>query len=449
MGNGNKWAKKVGTVFNTRPRIAGKNTVWLERKGASQRFSEAFARAGAHVCLDGPTGAGKTSLVFSHLVKEKIRHVSVMATASLTWIDFCRRLVGVPTNEELTLSGDLELGIDKGLPVAKIRVSLGEKGRPIDDIALADKLATTWTEHDVAARLAELDAALVVDDLERANDDIIRRLTDLCKLLTQAYVSENAKLVLVGSGDIFQRIHREHSALDERLTQVSLGAFRYPSDSRSFMILGFNRLNRFHPWNSALAEQFEKRQQCSDAIWEAADGLPKSLNRLGYEIALKAEGRKGVSAHDILEQAHQMTEEHWVQYGEEFPEVLGFLAATPAAILLVKCLYEDGIARIHKIPHLVARLQRQADAPSDHEIEEALTGLVDLRFLVQTGKSGELAFVRDPIAAHTLGVVVRAPGRFKSISDSLTGRKASVHAAFPLTKDTPVTEGEMQPSEDA
>jgi hypothetical protein len=368
-----------------------------------------------------------------------------MATASMTWIDFCRCLVGAPTNEESSLSGDIEVGLDKGLPVAKLRLSLRSAR---DDLSLADRLANTWTEHDVARRLVELDAVLLIDDFERARDDLVLRIADLCKLLTQAYVSVNSRVVLVGSGDIYQRLLKQNPALDERVSQVSLGAFKYRNDARAFMILGFNRLNLWHPWNSRFPREFEQRSKCADAIWEAADGLPKSLNRLGYDIALRAEGRKAVSAHDIIDQSQKMTEEHWIQYAQEYPEVIAYLEATPAAVSIVRCLYEHGIARIHKLPHVIDRVATQGTATlTEAALEEAINDLASVGFLVRTGKSGELLFVRDPTAAHTLGVVMRDPSRFPGLPG--VPSKPALQLAFPLPLPDSDEPNSDAPSHDA
>jgi hypothetical protein len=364
----------------------------------------------------------------------------------MTWADFCRHLVGTSDNQESSLMGEAEVGINNGLPIAKLRISLGDKGRPIDDLELRERLANTWTEHDVAERLATRDAVLVVDDLERASDELLRRLADLCKILTQAYVSDNAKLVMVGSGDIYHRLHRQNPALDERLLQVSLGAFKRQSDSRLFMIRGFERLHLRHPWNSSISREFEQRDACAAAIWEAADGLPKSLNRLGYEIALRAERRPGVSAHDILESAQRVSEEHWNQYYNQFPELLTFLEGSPVASAVVRCLYEEGIGRIHRVPDLLRRLGASGISGVD-SIDQALDALAGSEFLVRTGRSRELLFALHPTAAHTLGVYVRDPARFSHLVP-LPKPSSSVQLSFPLPLDRGADE-DMTPSSDA
>ena len=225
MSERKRWAGRVGRVFDTRPRVASKVTVWLERKSAYRLLSNVVEQPGMHVCLDGPTDVGKTSLAHTYIAKEQVHHCAVMVTQSMTWPDFCRRLIGNPQNPESSANGEFEAGLNNGLPSMKFKVYLGVKGRPLDDLNYADKLATTWTEHDVAKQLAADDLVLLIDDLERANDQLMIRIADLCKLLTQSYVSQNSKVLMIGSGDIYVRLHNANPALDERVSQVSLGAF--------------------------------------------------------------------------------------------------------------------------------------------------------------------------------------------------------------------------------
>ena len=52
-----KWARKVGQVFNTMPRIGSyEKTVWLPRGNIEKRVTEVLENRGVHICMDGPTG---------------------------------------------------------------------------------------------------------------------------------------------------------------------------------------------------------------------------------------------------------------------------------------------------------------------------------------------------------------------------------------------------------
>src|SRR5688572_29816527 len=112
-----EWVSRVGQVFNTEPRIGTlKRTVWLPRDEPMSRLSDAFRREGAHVCIDGPSGVGKSSLAMTLCARDAILHVMVQITASMTWSEFCRQLVTPTDNAESSLTGEIELGLDKGLP---------------------------------------------------------------------------------------------------------------------------------------------------------------------------------------------------------------------------------------------------------------------------------------------------------------------------------------------
>ena len=321
------------------------------------------------------------------------------------------------------------------------------KKSPSDNKTYAQGL----TEHDVARRLCELNVPLYIDDVERANDLLIGRLSDLCKLLTQQFESDNAKLLLVGSGEIYTRFYKKNPSLDERLLQVSLGAFKSKNDSWKFLTKGFERLRLRHPGNSGFAVQRVSLPGCIEAIWEAADGLPKSLNRLGQEIALKGKERKGVSNWDILSESNRMIEEHWKEYGREFSEVVRFLEKTSLATKILGCFYQEGIARIHQFTTITKHISQaatKADPPySMQEVDDTINKLVELDFFVRTGKSGEIIFTKQLVAAHTLGVVMRNPSRFSHLSQFPD--PAHVAYGFPVQQEQVSSSPDGEPSYDA
>lgn len=449
-----EWASRVGRVFDTRPRVPGKTTVWLERSAAYTHLARAVERPGGHVCLDGPTGVGKTSLVHTYIAKERVRHLSVMVTQSMDWPSFCRRLIGHRSANESSAAADLEAGISAGLPTAKFKISLGAKANRAEDAAYVDTLARSWSEDDVARLLSEKNALLLVDDLERATDSLLMKVSDLCKLLTQDHVSENAKIVMIGSGDVFHRILTSNPALDERVTQISLGAFKSKNDSRLFMVHGFDKLHLRCPWNSSIPKEFKLRDKCRDAIWDAANGLPKSLNRLGYDIAMRGIARTGVSVTDVLDESHRMLEQHTRQYSQEFPDVISLVDSNTVAASIIKCMYENGITRIHHMSDIMRQMDDELRSASGtaEALEESISELVKIGFIVRTGKSGELIFVKHPTAAHTLGVVARDPTRARHIrfvdNGPFPSRQLSLPLIFSLPKDFHAMDSEA-PSEEA
>jgi hypothetical protein len=424
---GSAWHERVGNVFDASPRIDRKDTVWVDREGVKTELDYAFKRKGSQVCLDGPTGAGKTSLALNYLVSNKVKFIGVQATKEMDWISFCRQLVAPEPNSEWSVTGGVEFGVDKGLPTAKVNMSLGDRGRKTDDYDLIEKVASLWSEHDVAKQLAENEVTLFVDDMERASSALMRRLSDTCKLLGQSYASKSAKMVVVGSEDIFFRIHKENPALEERISQVSLGGFQNAGKSTSLLMKGFRRLKLSQQWYYRDAKL---AATCREAVWEAADGLPKSLNRLGYDVAIRAENQKGITLDNILSVTRKMVDEHWREYSQRYPQVIDYLYSSGIAIEIVKCLYQDGIARIHRIDPLIDRIRDSLPSASASDVETAVNGLVQVEFLIRTGKGGELIFVKHPTAAHTLGVAMRNPERFREIVEFQRGRP-SLQTAFP------------------
>lgn len=419
MQSSKEWCQKVGKVFDTRPRVATANTFWLERNQAYKQFAQAAERPGGHICLDGPTGVGKTSLVHTYIERESLRHIPIMITHSMQWKDVCRKIIGIRKNDESSGGAEFEGGIHNGLPTAKFKLSVSEKSKPYDNLKYSEDLSDRWSEEDVAKYLSRHNAALILDDLERSSSELLLRISDLCKALTQQYVSENAKLIMVGSGDIYQRIHKSNPALDERVSQISLGAFNGSNDSRLVIVRGLEKLRLRHPWNSRFKVEFDQRDDCREAIWQAADGLPKSLNRLGYEIAIRGFSRSAVSVTDIIDCCQQIIDKNIENYLQEFPDILTIISDDEKVAQIVKCLYETGIARIHNwngVKEKIKQLYPREFNNDENLYELSLSKLVDLGFLFRTGPSGALLFVKHPAAAHTLGVVARDPNRIDKIN---------------------------------
>jgi hypothetical protein len=430
-----QWRAKVGAVFNVAPRIgSSKQTVWLTRSLPMNNFRNTFLNPGTHVCLDGPSGAGKTSLVLTFLEKERFPYAYVQITTSMTWPDLCRQLLLPVANDELGMEGRVELGLDRALPTAKFRVSLGTKGRASDALDYADKLAHSWKEHDLVQSLCAEGLTLVLDDAERASPELLTGLADACKLLTTRTAAPHVKMCFVGTDRLFTRLLHANRSLDQRVRQTTLGAFPSHVSSWHFLQIGFEHLGLRIPGTSLISAENDQQEACIEAVYEAADGLPKSLNALGQDIALRAHTRTAVDARHIKDAARDMCDENWRKYGRDFPRVLQCLDAQPICRALVRALYNNGIATIHYANDLFVLLSKDAALEgtilSEASVREGLNHLERVSFLVLTGRSGEVAYVTDPTAAHTLGVVMRSEGHATEMRAQLR-EKAAVTGSFP------------------
>lgn len=436
-----EWRERVGRAFNTRPRIGvGRHRVWLSRKHDMDAFRDNFFNPGTHVCLDGPSGVGKTSLALTFLAREKARYVYVPLTRHTSWPDFCRMLLKPVHSSELGISTDMEVGLDRGLPTGKLRISLGSKHRPSDDVDYLTKTSAIWTEHHVVESLCSEAAALVIDDAERASEDLLTRLSDLCRLMTTRETPLCVKLCFIGTDHLFRRLLHVNPSLDQRVLQTTLGAFNDHRYSWHFLTLGFDALGLRHPGNSRVREERERLDDCIAAVYEAADGLPKSLNALGQRVATRVEERRRwVSAGEIQSASRRMTDQNWRQYSSDFPKVLRVLDEVPTARSLVRALYKRGIARVHYANDLYVEMAAEAaadgDALSEQLVRTAMERLAAVDFLVLTGRAGEVLYVAQPTAAHALGVAMRDHRRSQEMRAGLRDRSA-VSGSFPAQDAT-------------
>jgi len=345
----------------------------------------------------------------------------------MTWSEFCKELILLPPTSESSFSAELELGIQHGLPTGKFRVSFGEKEKAVDDVDYIAKVSTLWTEHDVARQMVRLDAALLIDDFERAQPALLSRIADLAKILTQSFASRRAKLLIVGTGDVYRRLVSQNKALKDRIEEVSLGTLSNRGDSWRFLELGFEKLRLRHPGTSRYQAQQSQLQACVTEAYLAANGLPKALNHLGQSIAIAAKRRSGISAADVINGSKHMLEKRWEECQYEFPQLLALLRNDHAAMEVIKCLYTRGIGSIHRSSVIHQEVDRSL---SSEMIEQALDELARIGFIVRTGVSGGIVFVEDPGFAHTLGVVLSSPDRFPAAARILESSK-QLSLAFP------------------
>jgi hypothetical protein len=404
-----KWAKKVSEVFNTMPRD-GTRTLWLPRTSIENRLAEVLDNRGVHICLDGPTGTGKTSLALTLLNRLKIKYKLIQVTKSMGWSEFCKRLISTSSNKETSVSAEVEFGVDHLIPQGKLKLSIGTKGRASDKLELLEAIASKWTEHDVCQLLADKNVLLLIDDFERASEEFIRNVSDMCKLLTQSYQNPYAKIVVVGTDDICRRLYDANPSLESRLEQISLGTLPTRNDSWRFLSMGFDVLRLRHPAN----ERFTKKEElleCVQAVYEAADGLPKSLNELGWKISLKGLGRTRISPTDIKEITAQMPLDNLRKYKSEYPKIIKCFTSNPIVRAVLQHLYHEGIGQIHNWSDVEAAL---AETYSEEQVEHAICELIDAKFLVRTGIHGDILFVTSPPLAHTLGVLVTYPDKYKA-----------------------------------
>lgn len=402
-----EWLKKVSQVFDTRPRDAsGRKVVWLPRDEQERKILELLTST-KHICVDGPTGTGKTSLAITTLGLSKVKYVPIQIVSNMSWREFCKNLVRrTPANVDRKLSSEFKVGLETGLPTATMQVTLGSTSHHDQQLI---ELAKGWTEHDICHLMQKENKTLLIDDFEKASDEIVTRVADMAKLLTQTYSSKKCKLVIVGTDDIFRRIFSKDPSLEARLSEISLGAFPSKNTSWKYLLLGFEALDLAHPGNSKLASERSKLETCINAVFEAANGLPKSLTDLGWEIASRSYRRPGITASDISSQAKRIVKNKARSYRRLYPDLMAQLRGNATVRDIFRFLLESGVGQIFYMDDIINGLHEKI---SSGETEKAVDRLVELDLLTQTGINNDVLFFKDLPFAHTLGVISRNPGDF-------------------------------------
>lgn len=401
-----QWAERVSEVFIRNPRDGSRRDVyWLARDKKEESLCELLSIRGANVCLDGPTGTGKTSLARTELGFLGRRYAEVQVTPEMDWKSFCRCLVVARRGRSLSGEVRAKAGI---IPEVEFALSIGSTVDVSDALEERERIASCWDSRDVCRYMVESKAVLFIDDFELASEELVKNVAAMCKLLTQSFVSEYAKILVVGTDDIFGRLLRQNPSLDARLEELTLGALDNPDESWRFISMGLDYLKLKHPGSQ---ESQDRRfiDVCKSAIYFACDGLPKSLTELGHKIAREAFQRSRVSVWDIKIVAEEHARHEFSRLQKAIPNVRNLVIRSTEVRLVLGQMYKNGINKIHDASTLAYDL---SSSLSSSAVEEALDLLAENKFLVRTGSGSHTLFPSNPRLAHLLGAVVSAPEIF-------------------------------------
>ena len=274
-----------------------------------------------------------------------------------------------------------------------------------------DEIAKTWSEGDVCNALVDEGALLLVDDFEKASPELVTRVADIIKLLTQSYKHPKVKLIIVGTEDFYQKILAADNSLESRLKEVSVGTLPDPGYSWQLLVKGFEALKLRHPENSKYPEQREQITECIKSVYRYADGLPKSLTDLGYQIVKDRYDGTGVSANSIISISTKLLRERVDSYRFEFAKLMSIVSKNKATRAILAYLIERGVGNVHSWYETLTFLLSEKDF-SQKEIENGLKILVENGLITQTGYSKNTLYFNHLTLAHTLGVVSSTPEKY-------------------------------------
>lgn len=299
-------------------------------------------------------------------------------------------------------------GFENGFPHLGFKLSASVKGSASDRIDYLKKLVEDWDENDVCQVLATHNATLLVDDLERPeNNELLVRLSDMAKLLTQSHKAPRARIIFIGTGDVYARLCAANDALDSRIKEVSVGTLSERNESWAYIVKGLEKLGLDQPAKDNIASKHDI-QLCIDSLYSAADGLLKSLSDIGHGIALRGSGRRRVTVSDILSVCDPVPMKNLTRYRREFPAIVRLASTNAAVSQLLVHLYGRGGGQIHHWDDLLVEC---AEISVD-QLDNAVAELIQANFLTKTGYAGDVLFLRNPAFAHTLGVLLSNPDKY-------------------------------------
>ena len=274
-------------------------------------------------CVDGCSGAGKSSLVITLLLKHNIQYTTVQVTRSMNWQGFCRQVISKHRNARAEVKAGVTAGSFEALfPTGRLYLEFARKRDDKSDLETWEKLVSSASEHDVARAMSEQDS-IVIDDFERAQPALANSISEVCKILSQTHTSPFAKVVVLGADDVYKKLYDVYSTLDNRLVQISIPTLPSPRESWGYLQQGSRKLEKFHPGNSRYSND-DDRKDSMEAIYYAADGLFKTLTELGIEIC-RAAGPdvRGISKRTILSACRAMEEKISRNINRNFQNCIG------------------------------------------------------------------------------------------------------------------------------
>jgi hypothetical protein len=423
---------KLEEAFTIMPRNgAASGVVWVPRTEEEKRIRAIFSKQGKSICLDGPTGTGKSSIALTAASAHECFYIRLQIVRSLDWLGFSTLILDLLAKKILPTTDQMKFGLVRFLPEFSFQ---REKHRDQEFIYTILDLQIRVNEfdlHKLAYILSSLDVVLILDDFEKASTDLLQRFADLTKLLTDTFRASKARILFVGTHDIYRRLRKSDDALAGRLEQVSVGTLEHSGNSWNYLSRGFEALGFYYPGRT----KFSKRplEDIIATVYESANGLLKSLSDLGKAIAIRV-AAKTVSESTIIEECKSLLFSSIREYETELPGFVNGIVNSPGKKLLMKWLFQSGVGRIHNLDALILKAGK-INVPLE-QVENAYEDLRAQNFLVEIGyRDHERTFyVTDPRFTHIFGVICTHHAKY-GVNEEICRITGQLELSFYLPRD--------------
>lgn len=294
---------------------------YVRRPNVDRDFRKALFEQGLQIIVYGPTGVGKSSLVWSKLENERIPYIRFGFDAMVNEENFCPKIMNALGFEKFVQRQDgTESGTGAEISAgAKIWQLISFKGKFKANSKVTNQQITIpyYSDADidaVANALEETGCVLFLDDVEKADDKLKKLIAHLGKKLSDNSVvgSTNAKIIYAGVSQEVRKLIEVDSSLRDRLSDQLITQAE-GDEIKEIMIQGWRHVNL--TWNDQELENVVK----------LCCGYPRYAHWIGKEAAMHAfeNGRSNITQDDIDEAINFVIRSYRDAYQTKFDRATG------------------------------------------------------------------------------------------------------------------------------
>lgn len=399
--------RSADDVFSTQPIGEWREDIWLPRAPLERDFAYIIGAGSQHICIDGPSGTGKTSLTQSMFYRYAKPYIAVQVYDRMTWSQFCRNFVEAPRATKIADTSAIN-GVFKFFapPSLDFTFNYTREWSAKDSAEVVNAMADVWTPDDVGRCMAINDFTLIVDDFERASDDLVGNIATLVKLMGQSY---KGRVVIVGTDDVLMKVINKNSSISARVSEITVDGLGSPSDSANFIMRKFKLLGVKTPYLKGASAL-----ELQTLIYSSTSGLLKDLNELGLALARSISSKRILSLAAVRNICQNMIKEKAYKMRQQCRALARVVNSSIESQTVIEYLAKRGASKATFVAEIQDALAEKLD---EDKIEEILAVLEHEKIIAVTGIDRRKIFFRNPMMFNG---VVSQMGQNKSLQHSLS-----------------------------